>query len=150
MLDEYQVKESSVQILADPNKVEHLYYINPPEYSLAPDQYFVLSKTREIVATYKPGRTSLSTVATSRKYFERMYESTIKEVAAFNRIPLSPDEMSSLSKVVARYTVGYGILEVILNDRKITDVYIDSPIGSRPIYIVHADYGQCLISLTEP
>jgi len=148
LLDEYQVRESSVQILADPSKVEKLYYINPPEYSLAPDQYFVLSKTREIVASYKPGRTSLSTVATSRKYFERLYESTIKEVAAFNRVPLSPEEMASLAKVVARYTVGYGILEILLNDRKITDVYIDSPIGSRSIYIVHADYGQCQTNVT--
>ncbi|MFA6420435.1 MAG: type II/IV secretion system ATPase subunit, partial [archaeon] len=148
LMDEYQVKESSVQIMADPNKVEKLYYINPPEYSLAPDQYFVLSKTREIVASYKPGRTSLSTVATSRKYFERLYESTIKEVAAFSRIQLTPEDMSSLAKVVARYTVGYGILEVLLNDRKITDIYIDSPIGSKPIYIVHADYGQCQTNVT--
>ncbi len=151
LLDEYSVKESSVQILADPDKVEKLYYINPPEYSLAPDQYFVLSKTREIVATYKPGRTSLSTVATSRRYFERLYESTIKEVAAFNYIQLTSEDMSSLSKVVARYTVGYGILEILLNDRKITDIYIDSPIGMKPIYIVHADFGQCQtnISFTE-
>ena len=148
LLDEYQVKESSVQILSDPNKVEKLYFINPPEYSLAPDQYFVLSKTREIVASYKPGRTSLSTVAASRKYFERLYESTIKEVATYNRISLSPEDMSSLAKVVARYTVGYGVLEVLLNDRKITDVYIDSPIGSRPIYIVHSDYGQCQTNVT--
>jgi type IV secretory pathway ATPase VirB11/archaellum biosynthesis ATPase/intein/homing endonuclease len=148
LLDEYQVKESSVQILADPNKVEKLYYINPPEYSLAPDQYFVLSKTREIVASYKPGKTSLSTVATSRKYFERLYESTIKEVAAMARIQITPEDMASLAKVVARYTVGYGILEVLLNDRKITDVYIDSPIGSRTIYVVHADYGQCQTNIT--
>lgn len=151
LLDEYSVKESSVQILADPDKVEKLYYINPPEYSLAPDQYFVLSKTREVVATYKPGRTSLSTVATSRRYFERLYESTIKEIAAFNHIQLTSEDMSSLSKVVARYTVGYGILEILLNDRKITDIYIDSPIGMKPIYIVHSDFGQCQtnISFTE-
>nr|HPM86049.1 type II/IV secretion system ATPase subunit [archaeon] len=136
---------------ADPNRVEKLYYINPPEYSLAPDQYFVLSKTREVVASYKPGRTSLSTVATSRRYFERLYESTIKEIAAFNRIQLTSDDMTSLARVVARYTVGYGILEILLNDRRITDIYIDSPIGMKPIYIVHSDFGQCQtnISFTE-
>jgi type IV secretory pathway ATPase VirB11/archaellum biosynthesis ATPase len=151
LLDEYSVKESSVQIFADPNRVEKLYYINPPEYSLAPDQYFVLSKTREVVASYKPGRTSLSTVATSRRYFERLYESTIKEIAAFNRIQLTSDDMTSLARVVARYTVGYGILEILLNDRRITDIYIDSPIGMKPIYIVHSDFGQCQtnISFTE-
>ncbi len=148
LLDEYPVKESSVQVFADPNKVEKLYYINPPEYSLAPDQYFVLSRTREVVSAYKPGRTSLSTVATSRRYFERLYESTIKEIAARSGIAITPDDMSSLSKVVARYTVGYGILEILLNDRRITDIYIDSPIGSRPIYIVHSEYGQCQTNIT--
>ena len=148
LLDEYPVKESSVQIFSDPNKVEKIYFINPPEYSLAPDQYFVLSKTREIVASYRPGKTSLSTVATSRKYFERLYEATIKEVATYNKVALGAEEMSSLSKVVARYTVGYGILEVILNDRKVTDVYLDAPIGGRPIYLVHSDYGQCQTNVT--
>ncbi len=148
LLDEYPVRESTVQVFSDPNKVEKIYFINPPEYSLAPDQYFVLSKTREIVASYRPGKTSLSTVATSRRYFERLYESTIKEVAAFNRIPITPEEMGSLSKVVARYTVGYGILEVLLNDRKVTDIYLDSPIGGKPIYLVHSEYGQCQTNVT--
>jgi flagellar protein FlaI len=146
--DEYQVKESTVQIFSDPNKVEKLYYVNPPEYSLVPDQYFVLSKTREIVANYQPGKTSLSTVANSRKYFERLYQTTIKEVANFNKVRLSAGEIDSLSKVVARYTVGYGILEVLLNDRKVTDIYLDSPIGGKPIYLVHSEYGQCQTNVT--
>ncbi|MFA5763591.1 MAG: type II/IV secretion system ATPase subunit [archaeon] len=148
LLDEYAVKESSVQVFSDPNKVEKIYFVNPPEYSLAPDQYFILSKTREIVAAYQPGKTTLSTVATSRKYFERMYEATIKEVAMFNKVAVTPQEMSSLSKVVARYTVGYGVLEILLNDRKVTDIYIDSPIGSKPIYLVHSEYGQCQTNVT--
>jgi type IV secretory pathway ATPase VirB11/archaellum biosynthesis ATPase/intein/homing endonuclease len=151
LVDEYSVGESNVQIFSNPDKVEKTYFVNPPEYSLIPDQYFVLSKTREIVASYKPGQTSLSTVARSRRYFERLYESTIKEVAQFHHVNISPQEMEDLGKVVARYTVGYGILELLLNDRRITDIYIDSPIGSKPIYIVHSDYGQCQtnISFTE-
>jgi len=148
LLDEYNVRESSVQIFSDPDKVEKIYFINPPEYSLAPDQYFILSKTREIVATYQPGKTSLSTVANSRRYFERMYESTIKEVARFHKVAVSPREMGDLSKVVARYTVGYGILEILLNDRKVTDIYLDAPIGGKPIYLVHSDYGQCQTNVT--
>jgi archaeal flagellar protein FlaI len=148
IMDEYNVRESTTQIFSDPNKVEKLYYINPPEYSLAPDQYFILSKTREIVASYQPGKTSLSTVATSRRYFERLYETTIKEVAHFHKVVLSPKEISALGKVVARYTVGYGILEVLLNDRRVTDIYLDAPIGGKPIYLVHSEYGQCQTNVT--
>lgn len=146
--DEYQVRESTVQIFSDPSKVEKLYFINPPEYSLVPDQYFILSKTREIVASYQPGKTTLSTVANSRKYFERLYQTTIKEVAQFHKVRLTPGDIDALSKVVARYTVGYGILEVLLNDRRVTDIYLDSPIGGKPIYLVHSEYGQCQTNVT--
>ena len=143
LLDEYTVGKSNVQIFKHPDKTENLYFINPPEYSLPPDKYFIMSKTREVVAGYKPGKTSLSTIAKSRKYFERIYESTIKDVATVHNLKLSNEEISELAEIVGRYTVGYGILELLLSDRKITDIYIDSPIGQRPLYVVHADFGQC-------
>jgi len=143
LLDEYTVKRTTVQVFKHPHKTENLYFINPPEYTLSPDKYFVMSKTREVVAGYKPGRASLSTVAKSRSYFERVYESTIKDVAKSNGIKISHKEITELAEIVARYTVGYGILEILLSDRRLTDIYVDSPIGLKPIYLVHSDFGQC-------
>ncbi|MBI5553616.1 MAG: hypothetical protein HY917_02635 [Candidatus Diapherotrites archaeon] len=43
LLDEYSVGESSVQIFRHPLKTERMYFINPPEYSLSPEKYFVLT-----------------------------------------------------------------------------------------------------------
>ncbi len=143
LLDEYSIKHSTVQIFNHPDKTENVYFVNPPEYTLSPDLYFIMSKTKEVVAGYKPGRTSLSTVAKSRTYFERIYESTIKDVAISNNLKISRKEISELAEIVARYTVGYGMLEILLSDRKLTDIYLDSPIGQRPIYVVHSDFGQC-------
>jgi len=143
LLDEYMVKNTTVQVFSHPHKTMNLYFINPPEYTLSPEKYFILSKTKEIVAAYTPGRASLSTVAKSRDYFERIYESTIHDLAKKNSINLTKKETEELSEIVARYTVGYGILEIILSDRRLTDIYLDSPIGQNPIYIVHSDFGQC-------
>jgi type IV secretory pathway ATPase VirB11/archaellum biosynthesis ATPase len=143
LLDEYNVKEANVQIFKHPSKTEKLYFISLPEYSLTPEKYFLVSKTKETVATYKPGRISLSNIAKSRRYFERIYQSTMKEIAKLEKINIANDEIVELSQIVARYTVGYGVLEVILSDRKVTDVYIDAPIGSKLIYLVHSEYGQC-------
>ena len=143
LLDEYTVKKATVQIFSHPNKAENLYFINPPEYTLGPEEYFVMSKTREVVSGYRPGKTSLSTVAKSRRYFERLYESTIKDVAKENNVPIEPAEIAELASIVARYTVGYGILEILLNDRNLTDIYLDSPIGQKPLYVVHSEFGQC-------
>lgn len=143
LLDEYQIGRASVQIFSHPNKTEKLYFLNPPEYTLPPDKYFVLSKTKEVVASYKPGSTSLSGIAKSRKYFERVYESTIVDIAQANKIFLAPDEARELAEIVARYTVGYGMLELILGDKRLTDIFVDSPIGMKPLYVVHSDFGQC-------
>jgi len=147
LLDEYTVKNSTVQIFAHPNQTQNLYFINPPEYSLSPEKYFVLSKAKEVVAGYTPGRASLSTVARSREYFERIYQSTIMEIAEQNNIKLTKKEIKELSEIVARYSVGYGILEILLSDRKLTDIYLDSPIGESPLYVVHSDFEQCVTNV---
>lgn len=147
LLDEYTVKNSTVQVFSLPDRTMNLYFINPPEYTLSPDKYFILSKTKEVVAGYKPGKASLSTVAKSRGYFERIYRSTIMDIAAKNDIELSKKEIKEMSRIVARYSVGYGILEVLLSDRRLTDIYVDSPIGENPLYIVHSDFGQCTTNI---
>lgn len=147
LLDEYSVEDTSVQVFKHPNKAEKLYIINPPEYSLPPDKYFILSKTKEVVASYRPGKTSLSSLSKSRKYFERVYQSTIRDISKEYSINLENQEIIELAQIVARYTVGYGILELLLSDRSLTDIYLDSPIGQKPIYVVHSEFGQCVTNI---
>lgn len=143
LVDEYQVLTTNVQIFKHPEKIEYTYNINPPEYTLSPDHYFVLSKTKETVANYQPGKVTLTSGTGTRKYFQRIYQSTIADVARKYGIALEPEDIVSLSEIVTRYTIGYGILEMVLSDKQLTDVYIDSPIGGKPIYLVHNKFGQC-------
>lgn len=147
LLDEYSVGKSTVQIFNHPNKVAKLYFINPPEYSLSPEKYFLLSKTKEVVSGYNPGRSGLSDIAASRNYFTRVYQATIRDLAHRNNLKIDPEEVEELAEVVSRYTVGYGVLELLLSDRKLTDVFLDAPIGGKPIYVTHQDYGQCLTNI---
>jgi len=46
-----------------------------------------------------------------------------------------------------RYTVGFGLIEVLLQDEKIQDITINGPIGQTPIFIVHQDYGECVTNI---
>jgi len=143
IIDEYPVLNTTVQIFKHPEKIEYLYIINPPEYTLTPNLYFVLTKTKDTVANYQPGKVTLTTGSSTRKYFQRIYQSTIADIARRYAIELSAEDIYSLAEIVTRYTVGYGVLEILLSDKSITDVYIDSPLGSKPIYVVHSKYGQC-------
>jgi type IV secretory pathway ATPase VirB11/archaellum biosynthesis ATPase len=143
LINQYEVLTSKVFIYRHPEKVEYLYYLQPPEYDLAPEKYFLLEKTKEVVASHRPGSVSFMDIGQARRYFRKIYSATIADIANKNGIELSSEEREELSQIVSRYTIGYGILEILLSDRQITDVYVDSPLGSRPIYLVHSKYGQC-------
>jgi len=150
LIDEYQVLNTGVQIFKHPDKIEYMYMINPPEYTLSPDHYFILSKTKETVANYQPGKITLTSGDSTKKYFQRIYQSTIIDIARKFGVTLGPDDVYALSEIVTRYTVGYGILELLLSDKQVTDVYLDSPLGAKPIYLVHSKYGQCQTNIQYP
>src|SRR3989344_3348923 len=52
-----------------------------------------------------------------------------------------------LTSILVRYTVGFGLLEVLLQDEKIQDITINGPIGVTPIFIVHQDYDECVTNI---
>ncbi|OIO27284.1 hypothetical protein AUJ16_03875 [Candidatus Micrarchaeota archaeon CG1_02_60_51] len=143
LLDEYEVLNSKVYIYKHPDKVENLYFIDPPEYALPPEKYFLLEKTKEVVASHRPDTVEFMNINQARKYFQKVYVATISDLALRNGINLTVEEKDELASIVSRYTIGYGILELFLSDRKLTDVYIDAPLGEKPIYLVHSKYGQC-------
>ncbi len=143
LLDQYEVLNSKVYIYKHPDKLENMYFIDPPEYSLPPDKYFLLEKTKEVVAAHRPDDVEFMNITQARKYFHKVYIVTISDLALHNNITLSVEEKDQLASIVSRYTIGYGILELLLSDRRLTDVYIDAPLGQKPIYVVHSEYGQC-------
>lgn len=143
LVDQYKILDSTVNIYKHPEKIEFLYYVNPPEYNLSPEKYFILSKTREIVASYRPEGMHFMSPSEIKRYFSRVYETTISDLAKENNIPLTSKEREELAGIVTRYTVGYGMMELLLADRKLTDVYIDAPLGTKPVYVIHSEYGSC-------
>jgi type IV secretory pathway ATPase VirB11/archaellum biosynthesis ATPase len=143
LVDQYIVQDATVNIYRHPEKIQYMYYINPPEYNLTPEKYFLLSKTRELVATFHPEGIMFMNPSEVKRYFTRIYETTISDLAAKNNIQLTGREKEELAKIVARYTVGFGMMELILSDRRLTDVYMDAPLGNKPIYVMHSEYGSC-------
>ena len=141
--DQYEVEGSKAYIYKNAEKIEYLYYINPPEYTLPPDKYFLLEKTKEVVSSHRPSSVSFLDMQQARKYFKKIYMATINDLALRNKVNITAAEKDELATIVSRYTIGYGILEILLSDRQLTDVYIDSPLGEKPIYVVHGKYGQC-------
>jgi len=51
-------------------------------------------------------------------------------------IKLKADQISMFSDILAKYTTGLGILEDVLSDARVTDVYINAPVDTNPVHVV--------------
>ena len=144
ILDTYKVEENvRVIIYGKEDSLMNYYYLEAPEYSLLPSHIYLFELAREYISKNLATLAPISDITKAREYLESIYYSTILDLATENEIEITPKEAKNLAKIVARHTIGYGILELLFKDRKITDIYVDAPIGSKPIYLQHSEYGFC-------
>jgi type IV secretory pathway ATPase VirB11/archaellum biosynthesis ATPase len=55
----------------------------------------------------------------------------------------SEEEIGLLANYLSRFTAGLGIVEVLMSDPRVQDIYVDSPCGETPVYINHRDFQEC-------
>jgi archaeal flagellar protein FlaI len=55
--------------------------------------------------------------------------------------------MDKLARILVRYTIGFGLIEVLLQDEKVQDISVNSPLGQIPVYIVHQNFDDCTTNI---
>jgi type IV secretory pathway ATPase VirB11/archaellum biosynthesis ATPase len=140
-------KNILVEVFKVPEKVRYVYHITPPEFTLTEDKYSILDNARRYLAAHRPTETEFTEPEKAREVFMNIGRDLIKELARSYGMDLSVKEIEELSTILSRYTTGFGVLELLLADEKIQDVYINAPIGFSPIYINHADFEECETNL---
>ncbi|MFH0986846.1 MAG: type II/IV secretion system ATPase subunit [Candidatus Micrarchaeota archaeon] len=139
-IESYKVGNAAVSIYALPDRPEKLYFIDAPEFSIHENENKLLGEALEII-TKEESR--IVNPADARRHFKSIAE----EVLYRHRKELTPDESQKMSDIIARYSAGYGILEIMLNDKRLQDVYVDSP-GGNNVYVFHEDYEECITNVT--
>lgn len=148
-IDRYSVEnlQTDVEIYKVPDSVQKYYHVLPPEFTLTEEEYTLLSIAREYMASHKPTKAEYNDAARVREMFFNISKDMLQEIADQMGILIENQRLNLLAKILARYTAGYGILEVILADPKVQDIYINSPIGNGPIYLYHAEHEECVTNL---
>ena len=142
-LDSYNVDGTEVTIFSTPDTIQYLYHIVPPEFKLSEDKYELIDIARNIMAEHKPKKSEFVDPSRMREVFSNVGHDLIEELAVNKGIKLRSKEFAELTKILVRYTVGFGLIEVLLQDEKVQDITINSPMGQIPMFIVHADYTDC-------
>lgn len=120
ILKEYAVDSTLVKIIKS-NDSSPVYSIEPSEFNL-----------------------SIKDITELNKFFERVIDNEFlsEDFSASREKILSIGIKKELVDILSRYSVGFGVLELLFRDSKIQDIFIDSPC-TNPIHIVHEDFGEC-------
>ncbi|MBN1275246.1 type II/IV secretion system ATPase subunit [Candidatus Woesearchaeota archaeon] len=142
-IDSYKVGDTEVIIFRLPDTVQYLYHVTPPEFKLDEDKYEILDMARRIMAEHKPEQQDFVNPERMREVFYNVGHDLLEELANYRNLKVSQDDLEELTQVLIRYTVGFGLIEVLLRDDRVQDITINSPIGASPMFLVHSKYDEC-------
>jgi type IV secretory pathway ATPase VirB11/archaellum biosynthesis ATPase len=143
----YSVGENEVTVFTIPETIQNLYHLSPPEFKLDEEKYSLLDAARKILAEHKPKRSEFVDPERMRQVFTNVGMDLLEELAGYRGIRLREKELEELTKILVRYTVGFGLVEVLLEDENVQDITINSPMGRTPLFIVHNEFGDCTTNI---
>ncbi len=147
-LDAYKVDEDTeVSVYDITNDIKHLYHLNPIEFKISEDEYELLEAAKQVLSEHQPKAEEFINPEKLRQTFYNIGRDLINELAEHKRLDLDYERIKKLAEILVRYTVGFGLIEILLKDEKIQDISVNGPIGETPIFIVHQDYDECVTNI---
>jgi len=138
--------EAEVEIFKIPGEAQYLYHVTPPEFKLPEKHYLILDSARRRMLTERPK--AVEFVKTEeRKFTYNISEDLIRSIADSQKISLNSKELEKLATILTRYTAGLGVLEILLKDPRIQDIYINAPVDRLPILLLHDSAQECKTNL---
>jgi len=115
---------------------EKLYFVVPPEYELPREELFALEEVRRQLSEHRPKDASFMDATTAEEYFQRLGIQIITRYAEEKSIHLDMERIEYLSDLFSRYSAGFGILEDLLRDPRMQDIYVNAPVMNNPLHLV--------------
>ncbi|MBI5398403.1 type II/IV secretion system ATPase subunit [Candidatus Woesearchaeota archaeon] len=140
-------EDTEITVFQQATSVQSIYHIMPPEFKLSEDEYELLDMARNILAEHKPTRQEFTDPERMRQVFVNVGKDLLEELAAYRNLQMNEETILKLSRILVRYTIGFGLVEVLLQDEKIQDISVNSPQGRLPVFIVHADFDDCVTNI---
>ncbi len=145
LIDSYQVDETDLKVYRLSDQLQNLYFLSPPEYKLSHEEVLLLQTARQLIIESMPDLDPHPLRA--REQIGRLGEDIMARHAIDQRLQISKQDVRRLASYLARFTAGLGLLESLLADPKVQDVYVDAPVGRTPVHIIHRDHDECITNI---
>ena len=128
------------------DRPEKMYIINPVEYSLEEKELKLIERIRKKMIAHRPADLQFADPGSSREYFRRLSKQFLLEEKDAEDIISDPAKVKLCCDLLTKYTTGLGILEDLLSDERVTDVYVNAPADQNPVHVV-LDGEECISNI---
>lgn len=118
------------------DRPEKMYVINPVEYCLESGELEIIENVRKKMIRHRPRDLQFANPSGSRNYFKMLGKRLLLEEAELSGMTLEPAMVRLYTDILTKYTTGLGILEDLLSDERVTDVYVNAPADRNPVHVV--------------
>ncbi|MCL4324776.1 MAG: Flp pilus assembly complex ATPase component TadA [Candidatus Thermoplasmatota archaeon] len=151
LLHQYALGRSRVSIYQLPNEIDTLYHLDLSDYKLTPQHIHLLDSVRKELLQWYPKHVKLVRMEQTRQYVEDVVEKLLYKRAKELGISLGSTSsatlarLKELSEILSRHVTGLGVVQLLLQDPHIQDVYIDAPASENRIHLRITGYPDARI-----
>ncbi|MFW3145963.1 MAG: ATPase, T2SS/T4P/T4SS family [Thermoplasmatota archaeon] len=128
-MDSRENRFLKTMIISDEEGESRRYVVDPFEYRMRMGAVRLVRRTMEDLGRHPPPQAVIDDENGLRSYIEN------RASGMLSRTDADVESVQVLSRLAGQYTSGYGIIEHLLRDERVQDIYIDAPAGSRPVYV---------------
>lgn len=125
-----------------PDSLEKLYFVVPWEYAMDKEDLALIVSARDRLLKRRPCDDGFMDPAGARAFFTRQAREALVDAAREAGISLSRPRLKRLALSFVKYTSGLGVIEDLLSDSRVQDVYVNAPVGMTPLHLV-VDGEEC-------
>jgi flagellar protein FlaI len=120
-----------------------LYHLVAPENSLREDYGILLNLARSVLIDHQPKAEEFTDTERIRQVFYNISKDLLRDLSEAKGISLNYGDLNKLATILVRHTIGFGLVEVLLQDKNLQDVSLNAPIPMTPIFVRHQKYDEC-------
>jgi len=148
IVDQYEMKQnkydsSMVTILKKKGESKLIYHLSPPENSIPEEYNQLLNMARNVLIQHQPKAEEFTDTERIRQVFFNIAKDLMQDLSSSQGIKLDYNALNKLATILVRHTIGFGLIEVLLQDKNLQDIMLNAPISQNKIFIRHQKHGEC-------
>ena len=140
-------ESATVTILKRTQEAKYLYHVMPPEYGLSEEHHLLLQLARNVLLEHRPQAEEFTDPEKTRHVFFNVAKDLLSELAKHKNISLDHKNLTMLSRILVRYTIGFGLIEVLLLDTSLQDIILNAPLTQNGVFVRHEQFGECITNV---